>query len=162
MAIHVRALQPGDWSHVSRIYAQGIATGLATFETRVPTWEAFNGGCHEFCRLVAESETTVCAWAVLKPTSSRAVYRGVTELSIYVGAEYRGRRIGHRLLSELIPCSETAGIWTIQASVFPGNTASVGLLRSQGFRTVGRRERVARLNGRWHDTLILERRSPAL
>ena len=158
----IRPLVQDDWPAVADVYAQGIATGLATFEPRVPDWPHFDAACRPDCRLVAELNGEVCGWAVLKPTSARPVYRGVTELSIYIGSAFRGQGVGKRLLGELIPCSESAGIWTIQASVFPENTASVGLLQSQGFRKVGHRERVAQLHGRWHDTMILERRSPAL
>lgn len=158
----IRPLTIEDWTAVADIYAQGIATGLATFETAVPDWPHFDAACRPDCRLVAERGGAVCGWAVLKPTSARAVYRGVTELTIYVAGAYRGLGVGKQLLSVLIPLSESYGIWTIQASVFRENLASVGLLRSQGFRTVGHRERVAQLHGRWRDTLILERRSPAL
>ena len=157
----IRPLTLPDWSAVADIYAEGMETGLATFETVVPDWPHFDAACRPDCRLVAEQDGQVYGWAVLKPTSVRPVYRGVTELSIYIASAAWGQGVGKRLLGELIRLSETVGIWTIQASVFPENTASLGLLQGQGFRTVGRRERVAQLHGRWRDTLILERRSPA-
>ena len=155
----IRYLSAADWPEVERIYAEGIATGEATFETAAPGWQDWDAGHLPHSRLVACSGGAVAGWAALSPVSRRAVYRGVAEVSVYIGADYRGRGIGTRLLEALIAESERNGVWTLQSSTFPENEASVRLQRRFGFRVVGRRERIARRDGRWRDTLILERRS---
>ena len=156
----VRDLRPEDWPEVRRIYAEGIATGDATFETEPPGWEAFDAGRLRTPRLVAEGHAgDVLGWAVLSPVSSRCVYGGVAEVSVYVAERARGQGVGSRLLAELVRRSEEAGLWTLQAGIFPENEATLALHVKHGFREVGRRERIGRMDGRWRDTLLLERRS---
>ena len=142
------------------IYAEGLATGTATFATEPPTWEAWDGGHLTTCRLVAtDAAGTVRGWAALSPVSGRCVYAGVAEVSVYVAAAARGRGVGRALLQALVAESEKTGLWTLQASIFPENTASVRLHEAVGFRLVGRRERIGQRGGVWRDTLLLERRS---
>jgi L-amino acid N-acyltransferase YncA len=152
-------LAPGDWDEVRRIYAEGIATGNATFETEPPSWEAWNGAHRPDSRLVVREGEKVLGWAALSPVSDRCAYGGVAEVSVYVSSEARGRGVGRRLLEELVRASEEAGIWTLQAGIFPENTASIALHRRCGFRTVGVRERLGQLDGVWRDVEFLERRS---
>ncbi len=152
-----------DWPAVERIYAEGIATGQATFETEPPSWEEFDAGrLPGELRLVAVEGGEVVGWAALSATSSRECYVGVAEHSVYIAEGTRGRGIGQSLMDALLAAADTAGIWTIQTSIFPENEASVRLHERVGFRVVGRRERIARLEGAWRDTLLLERRSPAV
>jgi phosphinothricin acetyltransferase len=148
-----------DWPVVERIYAEGIATGDATFETAPPSWEEFDAGRLREHRLVAVEGDRVVGWAAVAPTSARACYAGVVEHSVYVAEGWRGRGVGRALLEALLRSTDAAGIWTIQTSIFPENTASFRLHRRVGFRVVGRRERIAKLGGAWRDTLLLERRS---
>lgn len=148
-----------DWPVVSAIYAEGIATGHATFETSVPEWEAWNAARRPDCRLVARRGRNVVGWAALSPVSSRAVYCGVAEVSIYVSARARGQGVGRTLLKALIETSEDADIWTLQAGIFPENEASIALHLTCGFRIVGRREKLGLHHGVWRDSLLLERRS---
>jgi L-amino acid N-acyltransferase YncA len=155
----IRALTADDWPAVEAIYAAGIATGDATFETAPPSWEEFDASRIAEHRLVAEEDGVVVGWAALSPTSSRACYAGVVEHSVYVAEQARGRGIGRALLEALTASAEAAGIWTIQTSIFPENAASLALHERTGFRVVGRRERIAQLDGVWRDTLLLERRS---
>jgi len=157
--VEIRAMTPSDWTVVAQIYAEGIATGDATFETEVPTWEEFDVSRLPDHRLVATIDGLVVGWAAISPVSSRACYAGVVEHSVYVAEHARGRGIGRALLAALVENADTGGIWTIQTSVFPENSASVALHERVGFRVVGRRERIARLGGIWRDTLFLERRS---
>jgi L-amino acid N-acyltransferase YncA len=157
--ISIRPLHQEHWPRVRRIYAEGIATGNATFETTVPGWDAFDSGHLSACRLVAVEGDSVLGWAALSPVSSRCVYGGVAEVTVYVADAAQGRGVGSRLLQALITASEEEGIWTLQAGIFPENVASVALHRKLGFREVGRRERLGRLQGRWRDVLLLERRS---
>jgi L-amino acid N-acyltransferase YncA len=152
-------MRPRDWEQVRSIYLEGIRTGHATFETDAPTWEKWNEGHLEIARLVARDGDRVLGWAALSPTSKRNVYRGVAELTVYVAETARGVGLGRALLEALIQESEQHGIWTLQASIFPENTSSVKLHLRSGFREVGRRERIAMLNGIWRDTLLFERRS---
>jgi phosphinothricin acetyltransferase len=152
-------MRPEDWPQVARIYAEGIESGVATFETRVPGYEAWDQAHLSTCRWVADSGGRLLGWAALSPVSGRCVYGGVAELSIYVGAESRGKGVGRALLAMLIPDSEAAGFWTLQSGVFPENTASINLHRAMGFRQLGFRERIARRNGVWKDNLLFERRS---
>jgi L-amino acid N-acyltransferase YncA len=160
MEIAVIPLRPEDWPEVERIYSEGIATGQATFETAPPTWEAWNASHLDAPRLVACDEARVVGWAALSPVSSRCVYGGVAEVSVYVSTASRRRGIGMLLLAHLIRESEGRGIWTLQAGIFPENGASVAIHRKAGFTEVGRRERIGKLQGRWRDVLLLERRSP--
>ncbi|MGE5748777.1 MAG: N-acetyltransferase family protein [Gemmatimonas sp.] len=158
--LEILPMSPSDWPDVQTIYAEGIATGEATFETSVPEWEQWDRSHLASCRLVAKSNGAAVGWAALSPVSSRKVYEGVAEVSVYVASAARGRGIGRKLLDALVQESESNGIWTLQASVFPENQASVALHRACGFRIVGKRERIARQNGVWRDTFFLERRSP--
>jgi len=158
----IRAMRRDDWEPVARIYGDGLATGDASFETKVPPWDVWDESHHRECRLVVESSGEVIAWAALSPVSRRQVYRGVAEHSIYVDLDARGMGVGKLLLRALISASEAAGIWTLQTSIFPENEASIALHAQQGFRVLGTRERVAKHNGRWRDTVLMERRSPTV
>jgi len=155
----ITPLSADDWPAVRAIYAQGIATGQATFETAVPDWAAWDAARLACCRLAARRGPELVGWATLGPVSSRAVYRGVAEVSVYVAAAVRGQGIGRALLAALVAASEEAGIWTLQAGIFPENAASLALHAACGFRVVGRRERIAQHHGLWRNTLLLERRS---
>lgn len=157
----VEAMTAVDWPEVRAIYEAGIATGHATFETRPPSWESWDGDHLARPRLVARSSSgaRVLGWAALAPVSGRCVYGGVAEVSVYVAPEARGRAIGRALLGELVRESEAAGLWTLQAGIFPENVASLALHRALGFRDVGTREKLGKMNGRWRDVLLLERRS---
>jgi L-amino acid N-acyltransferase YncA len=159
--VEIRELRAEDWPAVAAIWADGIATGIATFETHVPSWEEFDRTRLRGHRLVAVDDDVV-GWAALAPTSSRACYAGVAENSVYVAAAARGRGVGLGLLERLLAGADAAGIWTVQTSIFPENEASVALHVRAGFRIVGRRERIAKLDGVWRDTLFLERRSPRI
>lgn len=160
--IEIRAPTAEDWPRVEEIYAEGIATGNATFETEAPSWDQFDSGRLRAHRFVAVEDGEVVGWVALSPTSSRACYAGVVEHSVYVTADARGRGVGRALMEALVDSTDEAGLWTIQTSVFPENAATVALHERVGFRVVGRRERIAKLNGVWRDTLLLERRSPAV
>ncbi|MBC8030857.1 MAG: N-acetyltransferase [Pyrinomonadaceae bacterium] len=157
--LQIRLLTADDWDAVSLIYGDGIATGQATFETEAPSWQGWNGNHLAAPRLVATSGADVVGWAALGPSSARAVYAGVAETSVYVSSDWRGKGVGRALLERLVVEAESNGIWTLQASIFPENVASLELHRSCGFRVVGTRERIGKMNGIWHDTLLLERRS---
>ena len=152
-------MEAADWDGVRAVYLEGIATGDATFETEAPDWEKWDATHLPHCRLVARSGATVAGWAALSPVSARRVYAGVAETSVYVAADFRGKRFGRALLDALVTCSEQHGIWTLQAGIFPENVASLALHRQCGFREVGRRERLGKMQGRWRDVVLLERRS---
>jgi phosphinothricin acetyltransferase len=153
-------MRESDWPAVARIYAEGIATGTATFETEVPTWEAWDASHLADPRLVAEEDGAVVGWIAVSPVSRRPVYRGVVEHSVYVAEAARGRGVGRLLLAELARRAPEHGIWTIQTSVFESNTATLALHETAGFRRVGHRERIAQRDGEWRDTLLLELRLP--
>ena len=155
----VNAMKPEQWESVRAIYLAGVATGDATFETEAPNWTEWDKSHLPAPRLVALSSEAVVGWAALSRVSSRAAYAGVAEVSVYVDEQMRGRGIGSSLLKALVAGSENAGIWTLQASIFPENTASILLHQSCGFREVGRRQRIGKLQGVWRDTVLLERRS---
>lgn len=152
-------MRASDWEQVSAIYLEGIRSGHSTFETEAPSWEKWDEGHLEIARLVWREGETILGWAALSPVSKRHVYRGVAELTVYVSENARGQGIGRALLEALIHDSENNGIWTLQASIFPENRASIQLHLRCGFREVGRRERIAMLNGVWRDTLLFERRA---
>ena len=156
----IQLMTAAHWPAVRAIYEQGIATGDATFETAAPTWEAWDAGHLAGHRLVAAAGGRVVGWAALSPVSDRCAYAGVAEASVYVAADAAGRGVGRALLGRLVAGAEDAGIWTVQAGIFPENRASLALHRRCGFRTVGVRERLGRLDGRWRDVVLLERRSP--
>ena len=158
LVIEIRALTAEDWPAIEAIYAEGIATRQATFETATPTWAEFDAGRLTAHRLVATDGDRVLGWAALSPTSERTCYRGVVENSVYVTKAARGSGVGRVLMDALIAGARAAGFWTIETGVFPENEASVALHESLGFRVVGRRERIAELDGRWRDTLLLELR----
>ena len=152
-------MRADDWPSVRAIYLEGIATGQATFETSAPPWEEWDAKHLIRPRIVFRDDGRVAGWAALSRVSARACYAGVAEVSVYVGDAFRGRGIGSRLLASLVQQSEAQGIWTLQASIFPENEASVQIHLRHGFRVVGRRERIAQQNGVWRDTLLMERRS---
>jgi len=157
--MRIRPMREVDWPDVARIYLEGLETGNATFETELPDWATWDQGHLAECRLVADLGDEVVAWVALTPVSRREVYRGVVEHSIYVSRDGRGRGIGRALLMALIEAAEAAGFWTIQTSIFPENQASLTLHERCGFRVIGTRERVAMHDGRWRDTILMERRS---
>jgi phosphinothricin acetyltransferase len=160
MTLVVEKMLPEHWPEVCAVYLEGLSTGDATFETEAADWVRWDASHLRACRLVALADGgRVAGWAALSPVSARKVYAGVAEVSVYVGAGFRGRGVGRALLEALVRESESAGIWTLQAGIFPENVASVALHKACGFREVGRRERVGRLEGRWRDTILLERRS---
>jgi L-amino acid N-acyltransferase YncA/DNA-binding transcriptional ArsR family regulator len=159
--VAVRALEPGDWTAVRRIYAEGIATGDATFETEVPDRRALDAKWLPGHRWVAEVDGRVAGWAAVSPTSARDCYAGVGESSVYVGADFRGRGVGKTLLHKQVTAADDLGLWTLQTSIFPENRASLALHHSAGYRTLGVRERIAQHHGVWRDTVFLERRSAA-
>jgi L-amino acid N-acyltransferase YncA len=156
--VEVRAMTAEDWPAVEAIYADGIATGQATFETTTPSWDEFDRGRHRDHRFVAVEDGDVVGWAALSPTSSRTCYAGVAEHSVYVAPAARGRGVGRVLMETLLESADAGGVWTVQTSIFPENEASLALHERVGFRVVGRRERIAQLDGVWRDTLLLERR----
>jgi L-amino acid N-acyltransferase YncA len=159
MTIVTDPLRQADWEIVRSIYLEGIATGNATFETDAPDWETWNRNHLSFARLIARSGGDIVGWAALSPVSSRRVYTGVAEVSVYVAESARGTGAGRVLLASLIEEAERNGIWTLQAGIFPENAASIALHKSCGFREVGRRERIGTLRGVWRDVILLERRS---
>ena len=153
-----------DWEQVRSIYIEGIATGHSTFETEAPSWEKWDSSHMRTCRLVAKAGNDILGWAALSPISSRSVYSGVAEVSVYVGTRYQKQGIGSALLAALVNSSEKAGIWTLQGGIFPENTTSLILFKKHGFREVGRREKVGKMTcgelaGTWRDVVLVERRS---
>jgi phosphinothricin acetyltransferase len=159
----VRDLVAADWPAVAEIYGQGIAAGDATFETTVPTWEAWDEARDPRCRIVAERDGLVVGFAAVSPVSKRPAYAGVREVMVYVAESARGAGVGGVLMRELVARTETVGIWTLQASIFPENVASIRAHERVGFRTVGQRDRIGRSHdGRWRDTVVVERRSPSV
>ena len=156
--MQIRALDESDWPAVASVYAEGIATGVATFEVEPPAWERWDA-THLSIRLVAEDSGAVVGWAALSPYSDRRCYRGVGEESVYVAAAARGKGVGRALLAELIASAEADGYWTLLAGVFPENVASLALHESMGFRVVGVHEGLGERDGVWRDVILLERRS---
>lgn len=160
MKVHIEAMQSSDWPVVKQIYQEGIDTGEATFETETPEWESWDKAHLQEGRVIARFKEQVVGWAALSPVSNRCVYQGVAEVSVYVASKARGQGVGKALLETLVARSEEAGLWTLQASMFPENKASLAMHLACGFRQVGRRERIGKQHGRWRDTLLMERRSP--
>ena len=156
----IEELQAKDWPQVELIYLSGIKTGIATFQTEVPEWKEWNKGHSEVCRLVARTREEVVGWVALSPISTRCVYAGVAEVSLYVHENYRNKGIGKALLTELIIRSEKEGFWTIQSAIISENSVSRELHKKCGFREVGYRERLGRgHDGKWYDVVLMERRS---
>lgn len=162
--VSFRPMEASDWKRVAEIYKQGIDTGNATFQLDVPSWEDWDKGHIRTCRIVAEADNEGCGqevvgWAALSPVSDRCVYSGVAEVSVYVSNIHTGHQIGRKLLEKIVTESEKVGFWTLQASVFPENVASRIIQEKLGFRQVGFRERIGKMNDEWRDTILLERRS---
>jgi len=155
----IRTMLQRDSERVLDIYRMGLETRNATFETIVPSWQEWDSKHLSHSRFVFEEDDIVTGWAALTPFSTREVYKGVAELSIYVATGFRGRKIGSELMEQVISSSEQNGIWTLVSSVFPENEATLKLHEKFGFRVIGRRVRIARLDGKWRDTILLERRS---
>jgi len=156
----IRAMTSEDWAAVRSIYEEGIATENATFETETPDWDTWNTGHLKECRLVGLDDTgKVAGWAALTPVSSRCVYAGVAEVSVYVAQSARGQGYGRMLLQRLVKDSEASGIWTLQSGILAENEASIRLHLTCGFRLVGKRERLGKLNKQWRDVVLMERRS---
>lgn len=160
--MNIRKMTPQDWDAVSRIYEEGIATGFATFETSIPTYDSWDAAHMNSCRLVATESDNILGWAALSPVSSRCVYGGIGEVSVYVGDHAREKGVGKLLLQTLIRESEAEGLWTIQSGIFPENVGSIELHKKVGFRYIGKRERVGKLHGTWKDNLLFERRSKTI
>ncbi|HEY2371650.1 MAG TPA: GNAT family N-acetyltransferase [Gaiellaceae bacterium] len=159
--VMIRDLEPLDWPEVARIFEDGIRSGNATFELEPPAWEAWDAA-HSQIRVVAELEGRVVGWAAVSPKSARHCYRGVAESSVYVEEAAQGRGVGRALMDELISRTETAGLWTLEAGIFPENKASLRLHLGCGFRLVGVRERLGEATGEFRDVLLLERRSEVI
>ena len=160
--MELQAMRPDDWPAVQSIYEVGIATGNATFETDAPDWSTWDAAHLPEHRLVARVDGQVVGWSALAPVSDRCAYAGVAEDSIYVAPEAQGRGVGRALLAAVVASAEQGGIWTVQTGIFPENQPSVRLHEACGFRVVGVRERLGRLEGRWRDVLLMERRSPVI
>ena len=157
--IIIEKMLPRHWPEVKSIYEDGIASGNATFETTSPSWNDWNNAHLQQCRLIAKQEDTILGWAALSTVSGRCVYAGVAEVSVYICQSARGRGIGKQLLNSLVLESEENNLWTLQAGIFPENLASIKIHQYCGFRIIGNRERIGKMNGIWRDTLLLERRS---
>lgn len=155
----IRKFEQNDYPFVKDIYQQGIDTGNATFQLMAKTWEEWNNSMHGHSRIVAVENNTILGWAALSPISSREVYSGVAEVSVYVGINVQGKGIGQKLLSELIEESEKNHIWMLQAAIFPENLGSVKLHKNNGFRQLGVRDKLGEMNGVWRDVVLMERRS---
>ena len=154
-----REMHPDDWDSVATIYAEGIATGYATFEKSIPTYEAWDSAHLKSCRMVVVDNNIILGWAALSPVSNRCVYGGVAEVSVYVAKAYFGKGVGKMLILHLISESEKIGLWTLQSGIFPENESSIALHKKVGFRYIGKRERVGQSDGIWKDNLLFERRS---
>lgn len=159
MNVIIQNLKREHWDQVKKIYLDGIATGNATFQMEAPMWEEWDESHTANCRLIAAIDNQVVGWSALSPVSGRCVYAGVAEVSIYIHSDYKGNGIGHTLLQALINSSEENGYWTLQAGIFPENSASLALHKKNGFREVGFRERIGKMNGQWRNVVLLERRS---
>ena len=150
---------PQHWDAVKIIYEEGINTGNATFQTDAPSWKEWDNAHIKTCRILATQNIEVLGWAALTSVSSRSVYAGVAEVSVYVTTNARGNNIGSSLLQELINQSEQNGIWTLQAGIFPENKSSISIHEKNGFRNIGYREKIGKMGNVWRDIILLERRS---
>jgi L-amino acid N-acyltransferase YncA len=157
--IEIKSMGPRHWNEVRRIYEEGLATGNATFQTTAPEWEEWDKAHIQTGRLVAFENGIIVGWAALTPVSGRCVYGGVAEISVYVAETARGKGVGKFLLKSLIENSEANRFWTLQAGIFPENVASIKIHEANGFRLIGKREKIGQMNGVWRDTVLLERRS---
>ncbi|REC76414.1 N-acetyltransferase [Chryseobacterium elymi] len=163
MNYELREMLPGDEKRVLEIYKQGLDGGVSTFETEVPTAEAWNMEYYNDCRWVLENENSeVIGWCALKPVSKRECYKGVAEVSIYFDNIYQGKGLGSVLLKKMILDSESHGFWTLQASIFSENEASIRFHQKNGFRTVGVRKKIGKLNEQWKDVVLFEKRSDTI
>lgn len=160
--IITQPLLPEHWPAVKKIYEEGIATGHATFQTESPPWQDWDSSHLPDCRFIATNNSVILGWAALTKVSSRCVYAGVAELSVYVSASARGKKVGSLLMEAIIAASEASGFWTLQSGIFPENKASIALHQKYGFRIVGIREKIGQLNKVWRDNLLLERRSNSI
>jgi L-amino acid N-acyltransferase YncA len=160
--ITLKHIEPQDWIAIARIYKFGIDTGIATFETQIPSWNEWDLSHMPSCRIAAWSHNHIVGWAALSPVSDRCVYGGVAEISVYVDPNHSKKGIGSKLLRRVILESEKEGIWTLQAGVFCENEASIRLHKKQGFREIGYREKIGKKNNTWHDNVLLERRSKTI
>jgi len=154
-----RPMTGDDWGSVRDIYADGISTGYATFESEAGSWDRWDHRHLNYCRIVGELNGLICSFAALTKQSARPVYSGVAEVSVYVAKACWGRGFGKQTLRELVKRSEGSGIWTLQSTIFPENTSSIAVHRACGFREVGYRDRIGKLDGRWLDSVLFERRS---
>ncbi|MCR8847970.1 GNAT family N-acetyltransferase [Rossellomorea sp. SC111] len=157
--VYIDEMKPDDWDQVAKIYHEGIATGNATFQNDIPSWEEWDANHIQAGRIVIRLGDSIVGWAAMSPVSSRCVYRGVAEVSVYVSARCAGQGIGSQLLGALIEASEQEGFWTLQSGIFPENRASIKLHEKHGFRIIGHREKIGKMDGVWRDTVLLERRS---
>lgn len=157
--IYIDLMKSSDWPEVKMIYKEGLDTKNATFQTEVPTWEEWDASHHICCRIVAKINEEIVGWIALSPVSSRIVYRGVAEVSIYISNRFSSKGIGNLLMQSLINSSIENNFWTLQSSIFPENIPSIKLHKKNGFREVGRRKKIAQLDGVWRDSILFERRS---
>ena len=160
MNYSIDVMKESDWQQVAEIYLDGIKTGIATFQSEVPTWEEWDKGHVSTCRFVARLGEKILGWVALSAVSSRCVYAGVAEVSVYISEESKGMGVGTSLLTKLIQQSEELGFWTLQAGIIKENIPSRMLHKKCGFREIGYRERLGKMNhGKWHDVILMERRS---
>ncbi|PHQ76696.1 MAG: phosphinothricin acetyltransferase [Shewanella sp.] len=157
--VQIREFVESDFEQVQSIYLQGIKTGNATFEKRVKSWPEWDEAMLKECRLVAELNGKLVGWAALSSVSNRAVYAGVAEVSIYISSSAKRMGVGTSLLLELVELSEVAGLWSLQAGIFPENEASLHIHKKCGFTVLGTRDRLGKMNGIWRNVTLLERRS---
>lgn len=160
--VEIRKMRSEHWAEVSKIYKEGIDTGMATFEKEIPNWKIWDVSHLTKCRLIAVIEEEIVGWAALSGVSSRCVYGGVGEVSVYVANKFKGKNVGKKLMRKLIHESELNGLWTIQSGIFPENIASIKLHEKAGFRKIGFREKIGKLDGVWKDNILLERRSKSV